>query len=141
MRFLTLASCVLFSLPLAAQAQSCRGIQSLDLGNGSKACVVKIEQGAITTTRTRDDGASSQSRKNAQPMVGAVMSGPAPTKRATVKKHMLAMCKATQAKVGQEFAGQKYNRVILIQDWTKAGGKVEAGFSSDTCKGFRFFDS
>mmetsp|Transcript_23962 Transcript_23962/g.43751 ORF Transcript_23962/g.43751 Transcript_23962/m.43751 type:complete len:142 (-) Transcript_23962:779-1204(-) len=141
MRFLTFASCVLFAMPLAAQAQSCRGIQSLDLGNGSKACVVKIEQGAITTTRSRDDGASTQTRRNAQPMVGAVMSGAVPTKRGTIKKQMVAMCKATQAKVGEQFAGQKYNRVILVMDWTKAGGKVEAGFSSDKCKGFQFFAS
>lgn len=141
MRTLTFASCILFALPLAAQAQSCRGVQSLDLGNGTKACVVKIEEGAITTTKTRDDYASTQKHTRAQPMIGAAMTGPVPIKRATVKKQMLAMCKATQAKVTEQFAGKKYNRVILIQDWTKAGGKVEAGFSSNTCKGFRFFDS
>jgi len=141
MRTLTFASCILLTLPLAAQAQNCRGVQSLDLGNGATACVVKIEEGAITTTKTRDDYASTQKHSRAQPMVGAAMTGPVPTKRVTVKKQMLAMCKATQAKVIKQFAGKKYNRVILIQDWTKAGGKVEAGFSSDTCKGFRFFDS
>lgn len=141
MRTLTLTSCVCLALPMMAQAQSCRGVQSLDLGSGTQACVVKIEEGAITTTTTRDDHASTQKRKRAQPMVGAIMTGSAPSKRATVKKQMLAMCKATQAKVSVQFANQKYNRVILIQDWTKAGGDVQAGFSSDTCKGFRFFDS
>ncbi len=139
MRFLTLASCALFALPLAAEAKNCRGIQSLDLGGGSKACVVAIEKNAITTKRTRDDGASSSSQRNVQPLVGAIMSGPVPANRNVIKKQMIAMCKATQAQVKAEFPGLKYSRTILVMDWSKVGGKLESGYSSAKCKGFSFF--
>lgn len=141
MRFLTLATCALFALPIAAEAKNCRGIQSLDLGGGSKACVVAIEKNAITTTRTRDDGASSSSRRFEQPLVGAIMTGPVPANRKVIKQQMIAMCKATQSKVKAEFANLKYNRTILVMDWRDAGGKLESGYSSAKCRGFSFFDN
>ncbi|MBO9473608.1 hypothetical protein J7413_08665 [Shimia sp. R10_1] len=140
MRTLIFASCALFALPLAAEAQSCRGIQAFDLGGGTKGCVVSIQENQITTTTSRDDGASTRVRRNAQPLVGAVMSGPVPANKSVVKKQMVEMCKLTQEKVRAQFADLKYNRVILVMDWQKAGGEVQAGFSSAKCRGFKFFD-
>ncbi|MDA5555188.1 hypothetical protein [Shimia sp. MMG029] len=140
MRSLIFASCALFAVPLAAEAQSCRGIQAFDLGGGTKGCVVSIQENQITTTTSRDDGASTRVRRNAQPLVGAVMSGPVPANKSVVKKQMVEMCKLTQEKVRAQFADLKYNRVILVMDWQKAGGEVQAGFSSAKCRGFKFFD-
>jgi len=141
MRGLAFVSCVMLSLPIAAKAQSCRGEQAFDFGGGARGCVVKIGEGDIISTMTRDDGASSRSSSKAEPLVAAVMTGPVPTNRGTVKKQMLAMCKVTQAKVSEQFAGRKYHRVILYMDWRKSGGELQAGFSSNKCRGFRFFDS
>lgn len=140
MRSLIFASCALLSLPVAAQSQSCRGVQAFDLGGGTKGCVVTIEESAIVTTRSRDDGASTQTRRAAQPLVAAAMTGPVPGKRSVVKKQMVSMCKATQGKVREQFSDAKYNRVILYMDWRDAGGELYGGFSTDTCRGFRFFD-
>ncbi len=139
MRVLLMASCLLFALPMAAQAQSCRGLQSLDLGGGTTACVVAIEMNSITTTTNRDDGASSSKRKQAQPLVAAAMTGPLPANRNAIKKQMLAMCKAMQSEVKAQFSDMKYNRTILYMDWRKAGGELEGGYSSAKCKGFSFF--
>ena len=141
MRVLFFISCLMLALPMAAQAQSCNGKQAIDFGGGAHGCVVEIAEGSITSTRTRDDGASSRSANKATPLVAAVMTGPVPASRGTVKKQMLAMCKVTQAKVSEQFAGKKYHRIILYMDWSKAGGEVQAGFSSDKCRGFKFFDS
>lgn len=140
MKALVFASFAVLALPVAAQAQSCRGIQAFDLGGGTKGCVVSIQENQITTTITRDDGASERVRRNAQPLVGAVMSGPVPANKGVVKKQMVEMCKLTQDKVQAQFADLKYNRIILVMDWQKAGGEVQAGFSSAKCRGFKFFD-
>jgi len=141
MRILTFVSCLMLVLPVAAQAQSCRGKQALDFGGGTKGCVVEIVEGSITTTRTRDDNASTRVSNKATPLVGAVMTGPVPANRGTVKKQMLAMCKATQAKVSEQFADKKYHQIILLMDWSNSGGEMQAGYSSNKCRGFQFFDS
>ena len=141
MRFLNLVFCAVLTLPVAAQAQSCKGGQAFDLGGGTLGCVVEIREGEITTTRSRDDGASSSSSRKVTPLVAAVMTGPVPARRSTVKKQMLAMCKVTHAKVSEQFADKKYHRIILAMDWRKSGGEMQAGFSSNKCRGFSFFDS
>lgn len=140
MRSLVFTSFALFALPLAAQAQTCRGIQAFDLANGAKGCVVSMETNRITTTITRDDGANTRQFAKAQPLVGAVMSGPVPANKSVVKKQMVAMCKLTQDRVHSQFADLDYNRVILVMDWREAGGTLQAGFSSAKCRGFKFFD-
>lgn len=139
MRVLSLALTAMLVLPVAAHSQSCRGDKAFDLGGGVKGCVVTIEKSAITTTLSRDDGASSSSRRAVQPMAAAVMTGPVPANRGQVKKQMMAMCKFVQADVASTFAGTKYNRIILVMDWREAGGELQSGFSSAKCKGFRFF--
>ena len=141
MRALIFVSCVMLALPVAAQAKGCKGELAFDLGGGTRGCVVKIGEGEITSTYTRDDAASSRSSRKATPLVAAVMTGPVPASRGTVKKQMLAMCKVTQAKVSEQFAGMKYHRIILFMDWRKSGGELQAGFSSNKCRGFQFFDS
>ena len=141
MRVLTYVSCLMFALPVAAQSQSCKGEQAFALEGGTQGCIVKIGEGETLTTTTRDDGASSRSHRKTQPFVAAVMTGSIPASRKTVKKQMLAMCKFTQAKVSEQFAGKKYHQIILYMDWRKSGGELEASFSSDKCRGIRFFDN
>ncbi len=141
MRTVLASIALLVALPVAAQAQSCRGAQAFDMGGGTKGCIVAIDMGSITTTRTRDDGASSQKWSNSQPFVAAVMTGPVPKKNSTVKKQMIALCKVSKPKVYEKFSTSNFNRIILYMDWREAGGELKSGFSTDTCKGFRFFDS
>ena len=105
---------------------------------GAKGCIVAIGEGSITTTVTRDDGQGGSVRKQAHPLVAAVMSGANSTKRSVMRKRLLSICNLALADVQKQFAGKKYNRIILIMDWRGAGGEIQNGFSSDKCRGFQF---
>ena len=139
MRVLTILVCILFALPVLAQDRACRGKKSFDLGDGAKGCIVAIEEGSITTTVTRDDGQGGSVRKRAQPLVAALMSGANTTQRNKIKQRMVAICKVALVDVQKQFAGQRYNRIILLMDWRRAGGEIQSGFSSKDCRGFQFF--
>ncbi len=140
MRLLIITLSLFLALPAAAQDKACRGMQNFDLGDGSKGCIVVIKEGAITTNYTRDDGASSQTRRNVQPFVGAVMSGDYSEKRSVNKRRLLSLCKIALADVQAQFADTKYNRIMLAMDWRGSGEGVQSGFSNKKCSGFQFFD-
>jgi hypothetical protein len=138
-QFIALLICILFAVPAMSQQTSCRGKKTFDLGDGAKGCIVAIEEGSITTTTTRDDGASKKVRRKVQPLVAALMTGAYTEKRSVVRGRMLAICNFALADVQKTFAGKSYGRIILIMDWRGSGGKIQNGFSNGSCRGFQFF--
>lgn len=137
-----LLTCILLVLALPALAQQgnpCRGKQGFDLGDGAKGCLALIDTGSITTTITRDDGASQRSNRRQQARVVAFMSGTNSDKRSVQRKRLLAICKTALPAVQTELAGVNYNRIILVMDWRGEGGEFQAGFSNAKCQGFKFF--
>ncbi|MFY0618561.1 MULTISPECIES: hypothetical protein [unclassified Shimia] len=100
-----------------------------------------IQESSITSTQSRDDGASTQSQVNIQPLVVAAMSGQVPQNRGTAKSQLLALCKAALPEVKAQFSARKYNRIILVSDWRASDGGTFEGFSNAKCKGFSFFSN
>ena len=141
MRILIPLVCIFFALPVLAQQNPCRGKQGFDLGDGAKGCIALIDTDSITTTVTRDDGASTRSNRQLQARVVAFMSGANSDKRSVQRKRLLAICKTALPAVRSELAEVRYNRIILVMDWRGEGGGFQAGFSSKDCRGFRFFGS
>ncbi|WP_299554008.1 hypothetical protein [uncultured Tateyamaria sp.] len=152
MRFILTVVFVCFAVPaLAQQERDCRGKQAFDLGDGAYGCLLDIGSTSITTTLTRDDGASSKSSRNAAGQIDVAMFGTFSGSRQVVGKRMRGICQTFLPTIKQELAGQRYNRIVIRLFWPRVANsgdfvpksrseiEVQPAFTNANCRGIRFF--
>ncbi|MFL4472013.1 hypothetical protein ACERZ8_19805 [Tateyamaria armeniaca] len=143
---------LLLALPAAAQQErECRGKQAFDLGDGSYGCLQEVGTSQITTTRTRDDGASSSVRKNATGKIEVLMFGEYNGSRQVTGNRIKTICRTFLPTLQAELTDLSYHRIVVVLIWPrienpgnyvpKAEAKVavQPGFSSAQCRGVKFF--
>ncbi|MBV7408939.1 hypothetical protein [Maritimibacter sp. DP1N21-5] len=152
MRYILTVLVMCFALPaMAQQERECRGKQAFDLGDGSYGCLLEVGTSSITTTLTRDDGASSRSSRNAAGEIVVAMFGSHSGSRQVVRNRMLAVCRTFLPRVKQELSGRNYSRIVIQLVWPRVKNTgdfvsvsstsvdVQPAFSNANCRGIRFF--
>ena len=143
---------VVFALPaFAQQERECRGKQPFDLGDGAYGCLMDVGLSTITTTRTRDDFASESSTRNQAGQIRVLMFGAHSTSKRVISPRLRAICKTFLSTLKAEQANAKFHRVIVVMIWPRVANTgdyipvatsqedVQLAFSSDTCRGVRYF--
>lgn len=153
MRALLITIFAFLALPaLAANERECRGKQAFDLGDGAYGCLIKIGVTSITTTRTRDDGASRRSSSEANVIIDTVLFGTFDRSRQVIKARTKAICRAFNEQAKKEMASVRGKKIVVQMKWpneppnrvvySTTGGerfckKVQGGFSNARCRGAR----
>lgn len=152
MRSLLAVFLIFFALPAVAQQErECRGKQPFDLGNGVYGCLLDVGTTEITTTRTRDDGASSSTRGNVAGQIRVLMFGDYDGSKQIVSRRVSAICKAFLPNLKAELTNTKFHRVVVILIWPRVANPgdfvpvstskvaIQPAFSSATCRGVKYF--
>ena len=142
---------ILFAVPVFAQQErECRGKKAFDLGDGSYGCVFEVGETVLTRTTTRDDGASTKSRRNSVGFIDALVFGNYAASKVTAGNRMKALCKTFKADVDAAMKGQSYTSTIVRLVWLRekdlkantSGGQdrgvAQTAITSSTCRGIRF---
>ena len=149
--FLTIILFVL-ALPAAAQEErECRGKKAFTLADGAYGCLEEVGTTDITTTRTRDDGASSSTRRNSAGLIRVLMFGDYAASRQTTGNRIRNVCKTFLPDLQAAEPGVRFNRVVVVLVWPRVANPgdyvpksdaqvaVQPGFSSGACRGVKFF--
>ncbi|MEO1557315.1 MAG: hypothetical protein AAFS01_12850 [Pseudomonadota bacterium] len=152
MRILLFVLFAAFAVPAVAQQErECRGKQPIDLGDGAAGCLLEIGTTSITSTRTRDDGASSKSTRNVTGRIDVALFGAYSDNRTVISGRMKAICRSLLPQVQQELAELRYNRIVINLVWPRVENPgtfipkselefaVQPAFTSAQCRGVRFF--
>lgn len=152
MRFVLMIILVVFALPAAAQQErECRGKKPFDLGNGAYGCLLDLGTTQITTTLTRDDGASSSSRRNQAGHIRVLVFGEYNGSRQVAGARIKAICNTFLPDLKAAIPDVRYHRVVVAMIWPRVANPgdfvpvsrskvaVQPGFSSASCRGVKFF--
>lgn len=152
MRPLLAALLFLIAVPAyAAQERECRGKTPFDFGNGVSGCLLDLGAGEITSTRTRDDGASSSSRQNVVGQIRVLLFGNYDGSKQVVRQRVSAVCKAFLPQLKAEMGDKRFHRVTVVLIWPRVANPgdfvptatskvaIQPAFSSSACRGVKFF--
>ena len=104
---------------VAQQERECRGKQSFDLGGGTYGCLIEAGSGSLTTTTTRDDGASQTVKANETGFIQVAVFGTYSPSKQTTSKRITAVCKTFLPNVQQAMQGKRYHRIIVALVWPR----------------------
>lgn len=152
MRLLLAVFLIAFALPAAAQQErECRGKQPFDLGNGVYGCLFDVGTGEISTTRSRDDGASSSTRERVAGQIRVLMFGNHSTSKRVIGPRVTAVCNAFLPTLQAELPNVNFHRVVVVLIWPRVANTgdfvpvansksdIQLAFSSARCRGVRYF--
>ena len=141
-----------FALPaFAQQERECRGKQPFDLGSGVSGCLLDVATTEISTTRTRDDGASSSTRGDVAGQIRVLVFGAYDGSKSVVSPRVTAICKTFLPNLKAELANTKFHRIVVVLIWPRVANPgdfvpvsnskvaLQPAFSSATCRGVRYF--
>jgi len=149
--FIPLFLLLLAAPAVAQQERECRGKQAFDLGDGSYGCLEDVGTSQITTTTTRDDGASSSVRKNETGRIEVLMFGAYNGSKQVTGARIKAICQTFLPNLRAKLPDAKFYRIVVVLIWPRienpgdyvpksdANIAVQPGFSSAKCRGAKFF--
>ncbi len=151
-RVLAVILFMICALPAVAQQErECRGKQPFDLGDGVSGCLLDVGTNEISTTRTRDDGASSSTRDNVAGQIRVLMFGAHDSSRRVINRRITAVCNAFLPTLQTELVGASFHQVVVVMIWPRVANTgtfvpveqskvdVQAAYSSARCRGVRHF--
>lgn len=140
-----------FAVPAVAQQErECRGKQGFNLGDGAYGCLFEAKAGSLTTTTTRDDGASQKVKSRETGFIRVAMFGNYSASRQTTGKRITAVCQTFLPNLKEAMTGKRYHRIIVALVWprienpgdfiSKERSEVAAqvAYTSATCRGVKF---
>lgn len=152
MRALLVFLLMIFAVPAVAQQErECRGKQPFDLGGGVSGCLLDVGTNEITTTRSRDDGASSSTRDNVAGQIRVLMFGAHDSSRRVINGRITAVCNAFLPALQAEPSNKSFHQIVVVMIWPRVANTgdfvpvaqskadVQAAYSSAKCRGVRHF--
>lgn len=152
MRAISIILFVLLALPAFAQNErECRGRQAFDLGDGAYGCLFEVGSTSITTTMTRDDGASSKQRSNDAGLIDVAMFGAYTESKRVTSARIRTICQTFLPALQADTPGSNYHRIVVRLFWPRVENTgdmvpkdqseiaVQPAFTSGTCRGVRYF--
>jgi len=151
MRTLLIVLFVAFAIPaIAQQERECCGKQSFDLGGGAYGCLLEAGFGWLTTTTTRDEGASQTVKANEKGLIQVAVLGTYGPSKQTTSKRITAVCKTFLPNVQQAMQGKRNNRIIVGLVWPRVENPgdfvskersdiaAQVAFTNAKCRGVQY---
>ena len=152
MRAIFITFFVLLAVPALAQNErECRGKQAFDLGDGAYGCLFEVGSTSITTTTTRDDGASSKQKSNGAGRIDVAMFGAYTESKRVTSARIRTICQTFLPALKAEAPNAKYHRIVVRLFWPRVENTgdmvpkdqseiaVQPAFTSGSCRGVRYF--
>ncbi|MEM6372254.1 MAG: hypothetical protein AAF727_05685 [Pseudomonadota bacterium] len=134
----------------AQQERECRGKQGIDLGDGAAGCLLELGTTNLTTTTTRDDGASQKVRKRVTGLIEVALFGAYSPSKQVTSQRIRAVCQTFLHGLQERLGDQKYSRIVIVLFWPRIENPgtfvskdrskvaVQPAYSSAACRGVKY---